>query len=295
MDEWFRCLTDAEIGYYFRLIGHAWVNGSIPSDPKRRRALFRVHWKTDELAFGKLSAKFTQDPIDPSRLLHIGLEEQRNEILIKSQKGLESANRRWVPNARASDSDSDSSSSGEMSLAEGAPLADKNTTRARDQKPPDPEMEFEPPSDIWPTGRMVWTERQEDRFLHAIGWCASPTEDQVAKLMAADGALIAGDGSDGEDPARLRALRHRVWYFDLFWRDYWRKEGKKKAREIWLKVAITEDDQALIAAAADRQAPAMLAKEKRYRPHAATWLGQERWNDEVAEPAEEERSLWMMA
>ncbi len=139
---------------------------------------------------------------------------------------------------------------------------------------------------------MVWTEDREEQFLREIGWGASPTDAQVAKLLAADGKLLGGD--QDEEPGRLVAIRQRIRNFDLFWRDYWRKVGKKKAREIWLKVAISDDDAAKIWRAQDRQTTEMLKKDEQYRPHAATWLGQERWNDEPA-ITEEQESLWMTA
>ncbi len=293
-DEFYTSLTDTQRGFFHRCLNLAWRNGaSLPSSKISRMKLLRVSASYEARMWRCVGKGFVEHPNDPQRLVNPKQWEEWEHATSKSSKATAAAKsgaeqrsgRSANADIRAYDYNYDSSSS---SLDTANP--EQNTTRARDEKPP--ELEFELPSDQWPEGRMVWTEDREEQFLREIGWGASPTDAQVAKLMAADGKLLGGD--QDEEPGRLCAIRQRIRNFDLFWRDYWRKVGKKKAREIWLKVAISDDDAAKIWSAQDRQTTEMLKKDEQYRPHAATWLGQERWNDEPA-ITEEQESLWMTA
>lgn len=71
--------------------------------------------------------------------------------------------------------------------------------------------------------------------------------------------------------------------FAIFWKLYPRKVGKAAAEK---KFASKCKDQKtfdlIIASVGDHIARAWNLAEMNYIPHAATWLGQERWNDEVS-------------
>ncbi len=94
-DEWFQGLTDAEIGYYVRLMNHCWTNGSIPSDSAHRCRLFRIHHKTEQAAFKNLSRMFQEDLKDPSRMVHGPLQGQLKDCTSRSVKATESVNHRY--------------------------------------------------------------------------------------------------------------------------------------------------------------------------------------------------------
>ena len=66
--------------------------------------------------------------------------------------------------------------------------------------------------------------------------------------------------------------------FDEFWQHYPRKQGKGAARTAWTKAIAKADAATIIAAAAAyRDDP---NREDGFTAHAATWLNQERWDDE---------------
>lgn len=68
--------------------------------------------------------------------------------------------------------------------------------------------------------------------------------------------------------------------FAEFWSLYPRKVARAAALKNWIKQKL--DQQAdLIIAAIQLQAPDFLARETDKIPHAATWLNQERWKDEI--------------
>jgi len=75
--------------------------------------------------------------------------------------------------------------------------------------------------------------------------------------------------------------------FDTFWREYPRKVGKGDARKKFAK-ALTKTSFDNIMAALERvKASAQWTKDGgQFVPHPATWLNQERWDDEVGESAD---------
>jgi hypothetical protein len=76
-----------------------------------------------------------------------------------------------------------------------------------------------------------------------------------------------------------RKLAVEGW-FDQLWAMYWRKVGRDTARKAFITRVRTEGDWRRIEAAVIAQTPEMLARESRFRPHAATWLHQGRMFDE---------------
>jgi hypothetical protein len=74
-------------------------------------------------------------------------------------------------------------------------------------------------------------------------------------------------------PARDRAKE-----FDVFWNEYPRKEGKKKARDAYDKVGAPLD--VLLDALKQHKKSAQWTKDGgQFIPHPATWLNGKRWED----------------
>jgi hypothetical protein len=65
-----------------------------------------------------------------------------------------------------------------------------------------------------------------------------------------------------------------------WWTEYWLRKAKKPAREAFAKRVTTEERFLQVMTATRAQRAEMLSKEPVKRPHAATWLNQERWEDE---------------
>jgi len=63
--------------------------------------------------------------------------------------------------------------------------------------------------------------------------------------------------------------------FDVFWKSYPRKANKKTASLAW-KALSKKDKKAAMSGLANYA----FSNEEKYRPHAATWLRQRRWEDE---------------
>jgi|GEM_PF-2953722 len=85
--------------------------------------------------------------------------------------------------------------------------------------------------------------------------------------------------------------------FDEFWMMYPRKVAKAAAKKVWAR--LTEEQQLQAAKAIANHCQYWKAKETalEFIPHAATWLNQERWEDElVIEPKKEKiDKRWMFS
>lgn len=75
--------------------------------------------------------------------------------------------------------------------------------------------------------------------------------------------------------------------FEQFWKLYPRKVAKANAKRSWLRLVKTDDQAKVVIKALGVQINAneWLSKDIQFVPHAATWLNQQRWEDEVEAPA----------
>ena len=73
--------------------------------------------------------------------------------------------------------------------------------------------------------------------------------------------------------------------FELFWEEYPRKVGKKKARDAWRKISV-RNDLIPIMKFIEAAGASTIWDDPQYIPHPATFLNGERWNDEIPEPSE---------
>jgi len=82
--------------------------------------------------------------------------------------------------------------------------------------------------------------------------------------------------------------------FNEFWEIYPRKIGKKSALQAWDNINPDDELQELILDAIKRNKQTKQWQSQRFIPHPATWLNQERWNDEVESESldEELESIW---
>lgn len=106
------------------------------------------------------------------------------------------------------------------------------------------------------------------------------TKDRVAKHRAKSDTDLSNETPTRPDPSRPGyAVTNGVTdAFHDFWDSYPRKQGKGAARTAWTKAIAKADAATIIAAAAAyRDDP---NREDGFTAHAATWLNQERWDDE---------------
>lgn len=73
--------------------------------------------------------------------------------------------------------------------------------------------------------------------------------------------------------------------FEEFWKEYPNKVGKGAARKSWLKISPTPELKAKIIASIElhKKSRQWISDNGKFVPHPATFLNQERWEDEVKE------------
>jgi hypothetical protein len=97
-------------------------------------------------------------------------------------------------------------------------------------------------------------------------------------------ALFPVEPPNRAKPARKTTAEQEGW-FSQWWDEYWLRRAKKAAREAFRRHVRTEAQFQQVLAATRAQKPEMLTRERSKRPHGATWLNGERWEDEATEPA----------
>lgn len=70
--------------------------------------------------------------------------------------------------------------------------------------------------------------------------------------------------------------------FEKFWKEYPNKKAKKVALKCWMKIRPTEIlfDRIMAALARQKKSEQWVKDKGKFIPHPATWLNQERWEDE---------------
>lgn len=254
-DEWFQGLTDAEIGYYVRLMNHTWTNGSIPADSTRRCRLFHVHPKTDQAAFKNLSRMFQEDAKDASRLLHGPLQEQRKACAKKSATTAESVNHRY-----------ERKTGGKVNVG----TSSESDTESETDTPKSP-LAHEPPHEenTAPVGAYSLTHPGvipiSDGILARPSVRSSRNKRTVAQIKAALG-------------------EERLTWWDSFWSVYPCHQGSREGLEAFAAKVTTRDLAIEVYRGAQRYAALAAAQPDMKLKHPQGWINGERWNDECVIP-----------
>lgn len=94
-DEHFDSWPQEARGTWFTLLLHAWVNGSIPADPKLLARIARLNPRTFRKVWEVIGDRFVESPEDRSRLVSTRLERERNAARTKSESAANAAGTRW--------------------------------------------------------------------------------------------------------------------------------------------------------------------------------------------------------
>ena len=113
----------------------------------------------------------------------------------------------------------------------------------------------------------------------------------MANEWQADSKPMAEIEEEKEIEKEVRPLAIASPLFDEFWQIWPRHDGKANALKAWAKAIQKIPAVDLVEAARDySQKPDL--PDRKFIPHAATWLNGERWNDEP-EPALPDPDAWM--
>src|SRR5580692_6581122 len=98
----FRGMTDGELGFYWRCLNHAWINGYLPAAPEARARMLRTPRREADQRWMRVGLCFMPDPSDPARLVNPRQERERADIIERSERAGKSARVRWSGDANAS-------------------------------------------------------------------------------------------------------------------------------------------------------------------------------------------------
>ena len=86
--------------------------------------------------------------------------------------------------------------------------------------------------------------------------------------------------TNNHKPIKEKNIKKENPDFDAFWKAYPRKTAKKNAEQAWKKVS-TPLDTILNAIDRQKKTQQWIKDNGAFIPHPATWLNQERWNDQL--------------
>jgi len=144
--------------------------------------------------------------------------------------------------------------------------------------------------------------RIPETFLHGVGVGVGGGEGGGKNICASDNARLTDLSLSVDQPPfettepnavfplvekrRAKSNQEKMTsqqeaWFSEWWDAYWLHKAKKATREAFRKNVQTEERFQQVLTATKAQTPAMMAREPQHRPHGATWLNAERWEDEV--------------
>jgi hypothetical protein len=83
--------------------------------------------------------------------------------------------------------------------------------------------------------------------------------------------------------------RQEEW-FEQWWAEYWLHRAKAPARRAFGKQVKTEARLQQVMAATAAQKQEMLSRQPQHRPHGATWLNDQRWQDEITDQQQQPKN-----
>lgn len=126
------------------------------------------------------------------------------------------------------------------------------------------------------------SDRKEVKSLKEVPKRRTPTPTPPPSSCAPDGARV-GESAVAKIPQS--ADGYRPEWFEQWWAIYWRKVAKKAAEKAFRAHVKTGERFQQVMIATRAQTPMMLKRDPEKRPHGATWINGERWNDEPSTPA----------
>jgi uncharacterized protein YdaU (DUF1376 family) len=248
-------MNTSERSIYRDLLDHLYVDGNIPNDPKVLAMMAAVSEEEFSRAWPVVSRRFVPHPNEPNALTNANAEDEMRDRDEKSAAG-----------ARG----------GRPPSAERCPCG--AMTRARADKRGHHCQECQKAGALQRESKtQTETEREERDGKKEQNTCAS------------------GDARVCDSPHQPKrknpssevnkATAEQAAWFEQFWEAFWLKKSRKRAFEVFVSKVQSPEMFERVMEAVKSQSPEMLAREPQRRPYPETFIAEERWSDEVAEPA----------
>ena len=126
-----------------------------------------------------------------------------------------------------------------------------------------------------------WSEHQDPYFRKGTQK-GTQREHGISETHTGQGIPDAKNGEEGKEKK-----------FDLFWESYPKKQGKSVARKVWMSLELTDDlyKEIINSLTSQKKWSKWVRNEGQFIPMPATWLRQERWEDESLE-SDEDKPIW---
>ena len=113
----------------------------------------------------------------------------------------------------------------------------------------------------------------------------SPSGKMQPPLVAKHDTNQGSSNLGSNEVVFVRSIDEVIDFFKEFWSLYPRKIGKAQAEKVFAK-ALTKIEGDELLQKVELFSEVCKGKDQKFIPHAATWLNQERWNDEIEVPKE---------
>lgn len=131
---------------------------------------------------------------------------------------------------------------------------------------------------------LNWKKRQEAFLTNAERQARFREKNKIVALDSnADVTPQSNKSNARIEKNRIEKNNTYAHGFNQFWEKYPRKDGKKKADQVWTRIKPDPTLLGTILAALEayKACDQWTKDDGRFIPHAATWLNGERWNDEI--------------
>jgi hypothetical protein len=137
-------------------------------------------------------------------------------------------------------------------------------------------------NELW-ENKIIWSENFIERitFVYSNRRVATPTKPNNYKKKPQ--RLHVSTNENPQSKVKYSKVKEsKVKDFEVFWKEYPKKVGKGKARDVFNKIIkITTLDILLTAIDNQSKSEQWTKDNGQFIPNPATWLNQERWEDEI--------------
>lgn len=117
--------------------------------------------------------------------------------------------------------------------------------------------------------------------------------ESICKQMKSNASKCPRNPIQSESESNPNPIRDYEADFDRFWEVYPKKDSKTAARKAFVKVKVPVDTL-ISAVQRQKQLPQWKKDGGQYIPNPATWLNQERWEDQGVVESENKPSEWQL-
>lgn len=311
-DEKVRAMDDREFGFYVRCLNHSWLNDGLPADLDRLSVVMHRTRSYVGRVWPALIGCFEEQNgrlVNPRQERERKSQSEFNQAMVEAGRRSGEVRRAKYTNLTRTKVEptftpddeilkkrfntflSDEQGTFLPTFAPNDQPVDSNT-KPLNLRSNQVRTKHEPSTNSASASASASVvQRQSQSQLQSQPHSSSAPEPLILKLedsslppiMAISGSEMAVCMGKSKKKPKTKlntpTLEQRAW-FSEWWEIYWRRVARKSAEESFGRKVQDQNRFDAVMQATKAQTPAMMARTIDHRPHGATWLNQERWNDE---------------